>query len=259
MSQHILYSLSHSHTHRDFNIISFVWNCELKHDLFSTSWSRRLYDSTHQKTPRDGVTNRSYRHAGNEIVLLKAYSLHVCSLRCSFSSFPVLYICWRLIPACFVSGEVTLQRPGRELWSVLVRWVCCLSPCVFGWKWCHYACSPPLSVTLTKHGPLRRSRWHDRCVAAACAGRQWLKTRLAAGPVSFLRLSMRTALFYGPCVILSSKQGKNVLSISYVGIVFVYYIDSSMLSKSMLGKSLNFIRSLVALCAQCSSGKRKWV
>ncbi len=70
MSQHILYSLSHSHTHRDFNIISFVWNCELKHDLFSTSWSRRLYDSTHQKTPRDGVTNRSYRHAGNEIVLL---------------------------------------------------------------------------------------------------------------------------------------------------------------------------------------------
>ncbi len=68
---------------------------------------------------------------------------------------------------------------------------------------------------------------------------------------------MRTALFYGPCVILSSKQGKNVLSIMCVGIVFVYYIDSSMLSKSMLGKSLNFIRSLVALCVQCSSGKRK--
>lgn len=60
-------------------------------------------------------------------------------------------------------------------------------------------------------------------------------SRLAAGPVSFLRLSMRTALFYGPCVILFSKQGKNVLSISYVGIVLVYYMDSGMLSKSILG------------------------
>lgn len=81
-------------------------------------------------------------------------------------------------------------------------------------------------------------------------------SRLAVGPVSFLRLSMRTALFYGPCVILSSKQGKNVLSISYVGIVLVYYMDSGFPSQ-YLEMSLDFIRSVVALCVRCTSGKRK--
>lgn len=63
--------------------------------------------------------------------------------------------------------------PAKSSEVFLVRWEFCLFLCVFGWKWCHYACSPPLSVTLTKHGPLRRSCWHDRCAAAACAGSDW--------------------------------------------------------------------------------------
>lgn len=106
----------------------------------------------------------------------------------------------------YISAAVSSQRalyPARWPYSgpvessevFLVRWECCLSPCVFGWKWCHYACSPPLSVTLTKHGPLRRSCWHDRCAAAARTSSDW---RLSArcGSCIFLQTQHANCSFF---------------------------------------------------------------
>lgn len=165
MSLHTPCSLSwnNSLTHHGFNIrslykimISMTFSPHLCLDfctilLTSEPWETDLKFSSWELIA-----------SGNEIFLFNAYILHVCSL--------FLISCLMHLPVshpselCIRRGDLAAARRRALKGSSLDESAVCLF--VFGWKWCHYACSPPLSVTLTKLGPLRRSRWHDRCASA---------------------------------------------------------------------------------------------